>query len=144
MPRKGKGGKHGGVRSGTPGTAYSNRTDLNTALPVQTAPSAGRDFGAVSRDEAAQRAVPMRPQPSPAAAVPNVPGPVPGELTGLAAPTRRPHVPLTDGVDIGMGRGSDVLMSNPTKMASRLLNRAAEETGDPFLTQLAARANTRS
>ena len=144
MPRKGKGGGHGGTRTGTPGTAYPQRTDLNTSLPVQTAPSEGRDFGAVARDERAQREVPLRPPPSATAGVPNVPGPAPGELTGLNAPTRRPNQPLTDGVDIGPGRGPEALMSSPRKVGSRLLQRAADETGDPFLTQLAARANTRS
>ena len=53
MPRTGR----GGVRQGTPGTAYGNRTDLNAALPVQAA--TGQGYGEAGAQQAAQRAIPV-------------------------------------------------------------------------------------
>lgn len=108
MPRR------GGRRSGTPGTAYSNRTDLQ----VPMAAASGQQYGQRSQQMAAQRAIPIaRPStdavasasasgpgaPSPA------PGPLPGQVTPLDAPTQRPGEPLTAGLPVGAGPGPEAL-----------------------------------
>lgn len=108
MPRR------GGHRSGTPGTAYSNRTDLQ----VPMAAASGQQYGQRSQQMAAQRAIPIaRPStdavasasasgpgaPSPA------PGPLPGQVTPLDAPTQRPGEPLTAGLPVGAGPGPEAL-----------------------------------
>lgn len=91
--------QRGGRRSGTPGKAYSNRTDLNEnrTLPVQTPQSTG--YGDRVALERQQQAVPLRApdQPSagqagPAAAPPMAPPP------GLNDPTGRPDESLTAGL----------------------------------------------
>lgn len=123
MPRKGK----GGARTGTAGTAYSNRTDLQGGTqPVRTAPSA--QYGEGAKLQAAQRAMPLpdnsglpapaaaggggAPQASPQAAPT---GPLPGELGALDRPTDRPGEHVSTGLPIGPGAGPEVLsqMANP-------------------------------
>ena len=124
MPRKGRGGS----RSGTPGRAYSNRTDLNEQ-PVRTAPSA--EYGSRVASERQQQAAPL----------PQVPRPVP-----LMAPSQRPGEPVTAGLPMGAGPGPEVLPTrgsdntvaklralyqlHPSEDLRRLLARA-EGTGDP-------------
>lgn len=104
----------GGRRSGTPGRSYANRTDLNTALPVTTAP--GQPYGSRVAQERAQEALPMAPAPRPAMAPGNPrggdlqrPGPLPGELGDFLRPTERPNEPLTAGLATGPGPGPEVL-----------------------------------
>ena len=97
----------GGKRTGTPGTAYANRTDLaKPALGVQT-PTYG--------DKAAQRraveAVPLpRPQgPGPMPRVDPAPAPpIPGQ-SPFDRPTDRPQEPLTAGMAQGAGPGPGIL-----------------------------------
>lgn len=84
----------GGRRSGKPGVAYPNRTDLN-AQPVRTA--SGQEYGERTRQEQAQQAVPL-----PAAA------PVP-PAQPLLRPTERPNEPVTSGLPLGPGPGPEVL-----------------------------------
>jgi hypothetical protein len=105
----------GGRRTGTPGKAYANRTDLN--LPAQAA--AGQQYGKRTQQIAAQRAMPMgRPStdavpqgrggaPSGPAAPPA--GPMPGSLMPLDAPTQRPGEPVTTGLPVGAGAGPEAL-----------------------------------
>lgn len=132
MPRTGRGGS----RNGAPGTAYSNRTDLNVAA----APAEGRAHGAVSADLAAQQAVPMGPPPGTAAPNSLTPSPVasplPGELTPLDAPSLRPSEPVTAGAPVGPGPGPDALATSPKNRGRDVLARAAVETGDPYLAHI--------
>ena len=107
MPRTGKSGS----RQGTPGTSYSNRTDLN--MPISTVPNQG--YGEAAQQRAAQGAIPMAGSPvataPPAAAAPQA-GPMaqpqqdvtpmarPGSLPHLE-PTQRPNEPVTAGLPFG-------------------------------------------
>lgn len=96
-------GGRGGRRQGTPGTSYSNRTDLNQtprAVPGQT-------YGEAGAQIAAQQAVPMAgpgTQPAPQS-------PMPGPLT---SPTSRPNEPLTAGIPTGPGPGPESLLGAGT------------------------------
>lgn len=119
MPRKGK----GGARTGTAGTAYSNRTDLQGGTqPVKVAPST--QYGEGVKQAAAQRAMPLPDNsglPAQAAAgggAPQAPaptGPLPGELGALDRPTDRPGEHVSTGLPMGGGAGPEVLsqMANP-------------------------------
>jgi hypothetical protein len=107
----------GGRRTGTPGKAYSNRSDLN--VPAQAA--SGQQYGMRGQQMAAQRALPVaRPATdavpsggSPAAGGPagagTPAGPLPGSLTPLDAPTQRPGEPVTTGLPVGAGAGPEAL-----------------------------------
>lgn len=131
MPRTGRGGS----RTGAPGTAYSNRTDLNIAA----APAEGREFGAVSADLSAQQAVPMGPPPgatAPSVTPSPVASPLPGELTPLDAPSLRPNEPVTAGAPVGPGPGPEALVTSPKNRGRDVLARAAAETGDPYIAHI--------
>jgi hypothetical protein len=107
----------GGRRSGAPGTAYSNRTDLN----VPAAAASGQTYGKRSKQMAAQRALPMArpatdavPVASPQAATPAPQGPpapavMPGQVVPLTAPSQRPDEPVTAGLPLGAGAGPEAL-----------------------------------
>jgi hypothetical protein len=77
--------------------AYANRTDLNNPagkIAVQTAK--GQTYGEATKQEAAQRAVPMgAPEQPPAVA--------PGGLGSFNRSTERPQEPITAGVNFGDG-----------------------------------------
>lgn len=108
MPRA-KGENRGGARQGTPGKAYSNRTDLNGTQPVQAGPSQG--YGQRAALERMQQAVPLpqaRPAATPAApqAAPPTPPPTPPDFF---APTARPDQPVTAGLSTGEGPGPEIL-----------------------------------
>lgn len=87
MPRKGP----GGIRTGTPGKAYSNRTDMNqnqgSTQPIAAAPN--QPYGVASAQKAAQQTIPL-----PVAAAPIKP---------FSRPTERPNEPVTTGLPIGEG-----------------------------------------
>lgn len=93
MPRNGRGGR----RSGRPGAAYAQRSDLNAKprlaeqrpQPVRVA--RGGTYGTRQQSEAAQRAVPLP------------------EVVPLDAPTARPDEPLTAGLPSGPGPGPEAL-----------------------------------
>lgn len=141
MPRKGYGSKVGGARTGAPGTSYPNRTDLNGPQPIRTAP--GQPYGSAKQQEQAQQAVPLPGgggHPSPTGGAPGAAGPMPGDLTPLSAPSLRPDEPITAGVDIGPGPGSDALASSPRNRGTSALQQMAMETNDPFLSAIAERA----
>lgn len=103
MPRRGRGGK----RTGTPGTAYTNRSDLNTNRVEFT----GQPYGTRVQQVESQRAVPVQAPPTasvPGAAgtaAPQPQGPAPGTLGNLLDPTARPDEPITAGLPIGPGPG---------------------------------------
>ncbi len=81
----------GGPRSGRPGVAYSNRTDLN---PAPRTAQTGQPYGQAGAQLAAQAAVPMSAPPSPP--------PIP-----LSAPTQRPNEPVQSGLSLGPGPGPE-------------------------------------
>lgn len=109
-------GGRGGRRRGTPGKAYSQRVDLNDRrpLPVMTAPSTS--YGQAAASAAAQKAVPLAPQPGPAVqpTEPSAPaGPLPGAAGDFLRPTERPAEPLTSGIAGGAGPGPEALGQAP-------------------------------
>lgn len=99
----------GGRRAGTPGKAYGNRADMNTAIP-KAGPS--QAYGERAALERAQQAVPMsRPQapagnPTP---VIQTPARTPRLTVGLGDETQRPDEPLTSGARLGPGPGPEAL-----------------------------------
>ena len=118
-----------------PRKAKPNRTDL--ALPKVAVP--GQEYGKQAAQVQAQKIVPMAPTPtapvpSPttpsAPAAPQVPPPTPGSLPWLH-PTNRPNEPITHGLDVGPGAGSEALgpMGN---VASTLSGRLADMARGPF------------
>lgn len=113
--------------------ANPQRVDLNTA-----APTGDRVHGSNAADQAAMDAVPVRPAPQP------TPGPLPGEAGDLLRPTERPDEPITAGLDVGEGNGSDALLFGQQNIASRQryhhlmqAQRLAALTNDPVLKRLA-------
>lgn len=101
----------GGARLGTPGTSYSNRTDLQ-AQPVRTA--TGQTYGAAGAQAAAQRAMPLAqvPTASPPGGAPTGQGMDPsaqGEahpaIGSLYGDTMNPDEPVTAGLPSGPGAG---------------------------------------
>lgn len=154
MPRSGR----GGTRQGTPGTAYANRTDLqsNAPVPIQTAP--GQQYGERAQQQAAQRTIPIAPPPaapSPSAPggaspppgggppappgggvptpTPSGPQPLPGELPFLG-PTARPTEPVTHGLKLGAGAGPEAL----TGVGALANNTAPSDSTVSLLASLAA------
>lgn len=149
MPRTGR----GGVRQGTPGTAYGNRTDLNAALPVQAA--TGQGYGEAGMQKAAQRAIPVAPQQvsvaapqAPAQAAPTTvseqlpqQAAYPGELRFLH-PTDYPNEPTTSGIDMGPGVGSEALFTTRPAIANMLGALANSPNASATLMDLASAART--
>ena len=102
MPRSKKknsgGGNHGGPRTGTPGRAYGQRTDLNAgSAPTPNVPSQprGLPYGEASRRESSQRSLPLPSAGDPAT------------LPSLSGPSQRPSEPVTAGLGIGAGPGPE-------------------------------------
>lgn len=95
MPR---GNGSGGPRQGTPGKAYSNRTDLMSSTkpvaPGQINPTAAGGMTAPAAQPPPQQQA--RPMPSP------------DDTPNLTDPTMRPDEPLTAGLPTGPGAGRDV------------------------------------
>lgn len=128
-------GTRGGRRQGRVGTAYPNRTDLQSSVPVATAP--GQVYGERAAQAQAQRAVPVAPPPGSigpgtgqpgapppppapgggpsgpggggaAGGPPAAPLPLPGQLP-WTGPTERPNEPITAGMASGPGPGPEAL-----------------------------------
>ena len=88
----------GGVRTGQPQTAYTNRRDLDAGTqPVRSTKS--KVQGDRKRRESAQQVIPLPATQGP---------PRPGSMTSLIAPTERPGEPITAGLPFGPGAGPDV------------------------------------
>lgn len=110
MPRSGKGGK----RQGAPGKKYPNRTDIANGPKKVPLEGAKLPYGRAGALDSAQSATPsLSPQLPPAAptgaptmAPPAAPGPPP---VGLFEPTQNPDEPITNGIDSGLGAGSEAL-----------------------------------
>lgn len=125
MPRKGR----GGARQGTPGTAYTNRTDLAVDRQPVAVPQ-GQTYGEAGRQEAAQQAMPL----------PDL-GSMLSGLPGLADPTQRPDEPLTAGLPMGPGPGPEALAAPPPdRTGAGLLRRMVRDNPDPELFALLAEA----
>lgn len=104
MPRAGRRSRgSGGARTGTPGTSYANRTDLNQPVRVPT----GLPYGERQARVQALKAAPI-PQQAPVNAAPPPAGPPP-QVTPLSAPTQRPNEPVTAGAPIGPGPGTEAI-----------------------------------
>lgn len=155
MPRA-----RGGVRTGAPGTAYGNRTDLNTKMPVQTATN--QAYGVAAQQRAAQQAIPVAAQPVQGAVAgmgPQVaqaaPAPAPAQESPLFAQqqpmagimpgdlkfmhdTEFPDEPVTTGSPMGPGPGPEAL-GGPlhSSLAETLLMAASQPGADPFLLDVA-------
>lgn len=142
----------GGKRSGSAGTAYANRSDLNSHLPI-TAPT-GLPYGENQALSNAQRTIPMAPAPAPAGSPapaagsggpvsPPAPLPVPGARPFLR-PTERPNEPVTSGLPTGAGPGTEALGAFGQGMGenmAQMLGAAAQATASPTLAFLARQAS---
>jgi len=89
----------GGKRQGTPGKAYSNRTDMAIDYDMQqdVTPAAGGM-------EAPREQQPMLQV-------------YPEDIPNLTDPTARPEEPITDGLPIGPGRGIEALTNRDPRLA---------------------------
>lgn len=107
----------GGRRTGTPGKAYSNRSDLrSTGTPLPAQAVTGQTYGKAQQQIDAQRVVPLRTPsgpppggtatPAAGAAPPVAP---PGSLGPPTGPTARPGEPVTAGIAMGPGAGPEAL-----------------------------------
>lgn len=103
----------GGRRSGKPGSAYAQRSDLaGSPQAVKTAP--GQAYGAAQMQREMQQVMPVAGTAVPPPAAPNssavmsaAPGPTPG--MGFADPTSRPDEPVMAGAPVGPGGGPEML-----------------------------------
>lgn len=154
MPRT----RQGGMRAGTPGTAYQNRTDLGSQPNLPARVATNQTYGKGQSQLQAQQQVPMgppklalppapapgpAPQPQPSPGAPPVPQPIaPGAFGDLHRPTERPFEPVTAGAAAGPGPGPEALNLIPqaTNKVSDILQAAAQSTGSSALSGLAARA----
>lgn len=140
MPRT---SNKGGARTGTQGTNYTNRTDLNKQ-PVRVAPSA--QYGQGAAQEASQKIVPLAntagapaaggaPAPSQ-----QPPGPLPGDHGAFNRPTDMPQQPVTAGMPFGAGPGPEALGMVQRPKVSQTIAQLASMSNDPELLALAQRA----
>lgn len=97
----------GGARTGRPGKAYPNRTDMHQ--PIKAA--SGGPYGEVTALKNAQKVIPL-PNATPGPASPPTTGggvPVaPGDIN-FEGPTQRPNEPVTAGLPNSAGPGPEVL-----------------------------------
>jgi len=115
MPR-GRGGK----RQGTPGKAYTNRTDMMTNYDMdQGSPAAG---GVEGRDTVSQPVLPVYPE----------------QIPSLTTPTMRPGEAITDGLGVGPGRGREAM----TNMDPRLTETQKLKKWLPLLEPIARSPET--
>lgn len=112
----------GGRRSGQPGVAYPNRSDLNRVGPSKV-------YGEAIAQERAMAAVPVAPSPmsggggggggsntNASTTTQNPPAPLPD----LFAPTLRPDEPLTSGAPVGPGPNSLPMAAATDPVVQRL------------------------
>jgi hypothetical protein len=83
----------GGARQGTPGKAYTNRTDLGVNYNMGDGSPATGGMKAPSGSEPVR--LPVYPE----------------DIPDLSLPTQRPDEPIADGLPVGPGRGPEA-MSN--------------------------------
>jgi len=92
----------GGRRRGTPGKGYTNRTDLGMQYQAQ------EQAGTATPASGGVEAPPQRPQMPPVFA---------DDVPNLMDPTSRPGEPITDGLNVGPGRGPDALQNRDPRNA---------------------------
>lgn len=88
----------GGRRQGTPGKAYTNRTDMGIDYNMQQDATPAAGGVQAPREQAPMLSI------------------YPEDVPNLTDPTARPAEPLTDGLPIGMGRGPEALMGRDPRM----------------------------
>ncbi len=88
----------GGKRQGTPGKAYSNRTDMGIDYNMQQ--EATPAAGGVQAPREQQPMLQTYPE----------------DIPNLTDATARPQEPITDGLAIGAGRGPEALMNRDPRM----------------------------
>lgn len=136
-------GGRGGRKKATPGSTYTNRSDLAThqPLPLPTGQEYGQRKTLTDSLKAAPIAAPapVAPAPAPASAAPPAPLPAPPPLNG---PTQRPNEPITAGLPVGPGPGPEVLGLGAGSAGglSRVLAQAASAAGSSDLQFLADQA----
>lgn len=91
----------GGKRNPTQGRSYGNRTDLLGKTPTP------KIYGEGVEMQERLDAVPITPAPGPPQ--PQMAAPMPVPPGAFDRPTERPMEPLTAGLDIGPGPGSEAL-----------------------------------
>lgn len=132
---------------------YARRTDGGPQQVLSTAPD--QPYGEAKQQMDAQRLSPMgAADPLPhAASVPaggDAPPPTMPTFSGvgLGDPSQRPGEPITHGVDIGPGAGSEILnLPNPaqgTGQMTALLQRYAVSDSSGIVAQLLAKAQARN
>lgn len=125
MPRKGR----GGPRSGNPGTAYANRTDLAADTQPVAVPT-GQPYGEAGRQESAMRQM----------GIPDLQAQLQA-LPGLLDPSARPEEPLTAGMPMGPGPGMDPMRGAMRESGGLgLLRRLVAANPSPELFDLLAEA----
>lgn len=128
---------NGGVRQGTPGVLYKNRTDLQAPKAAT-----GQEYGTAGAQIAAQQAIPLPAQPPVQSAHQAAEAFQMPTFGAFDRPTERPNEPLTHGAPVGPGAGPEILPGMggaPTGM-SALLRTIAGAAGSTDLEQLAQRA----
>lgn len=144
MPRTGKGGGPSPEMASTGTASAGGRTFGEPSLDAPPA-----DLGNQPQPQAGGAPPEAPPAPGPEGGMPpglggmGGSGPLPGELPGLGGDSLFGDEPITAGIDSGPGPGSSALASNSRRSGGRNLIRIAEETGDPFLLQLAERIKGR-
>lgn len=146
----------GGRRTGTPGTAYPNRTDL-PGKPLAPTAMPNQPYGAAGAQLSSQQAVPMASPPAPSAAAPTpggaappaaggvgAPMPSPGAAGDLHRPTERPGEPVQAGMAMGPGPGPEAIpgygggqSGGPGASMADIIGSAASVSGSPVLGRMA-------
>lgn len=147
------------MRSGTPGTAYPNRTDLGKQPSLPARVATDQTYGKAQSQLQAQAMVPMaRPSvpmappapggppaaPPPAGGPPPPPAIPPGGFGDLHRPSERPTEPVTAGAALGAGPGPEVIPPGPSSPAntnlSQMLAQIAQSSGSAAVAALAQHA----
>ena len=119
------------------------RTEIVPTLTCQLVPN--QEYGKAAMQQRAQQAVPMAQAPNVAASAPQAqqrPSVVPGSLPYIA-PTQRPTEPITAGIDVGPGPGSEAISPPPAGMLTGVfknLSRDPHATSATFDIAATARA----
>jgi len=88
----------GGKRRGTPGRAYSNRTDLATDYAMEQGSPAAGGMGQLA---GAEQAMPLV---------------TPDDTPGLSDPSQYPDQPIESGLPVGPGAGPEALANQDPRM----------------------------
>lgn len=144
--------KRGGRRAGTPGKAYSNRTDMNAVRTLPAMAPTGLPYGEHKQLVDMQQTVALPAAagppaaPSAADAAPSPPLPAPGGLGAFDRPSERPTEPVTAGSAHGPGPGLEALnLGGPAlggQTMAALLEQVAAASGSTDLAQLAQKARS--